>query len=86
MELLLILSAMLSAVTGAFAGVREPEARVHQAEAAVGAKLAAIVVQAQAPRALAMRPANVAPVPRIRALSEDPIPAAAPLYADRLIE
>ena len=42
MELLLILSAMLSAVTGAFSGVRGPEARLHQAEASVGAQLVAV--------------------------------------------
>ena len=44
MELLLILSAMLSAVTGAFSGVGGAEARVPQAEAAVGAQVAAAVV------------------------------------------
>jgi hypothetical protein len=86
MELLLILSAMLSAITGAFSGVREPEARLPQAEAAVGSQLAVAVAEQVAVQALPARPA-AAPVPT----DVPPLPRFAPalsipLYADRLIE
>ena len=86
MELLLILSAMLSAVTGAFSGVRGPEGRVDTAQAAVGAQVAVAAVEQQAPAARAARPAvgrapsDVAPLPAFA------VAPAAPLYADRLIE
>ena len=85
MEFLLILSAMLSAVTGAFSGaVRAPEARLHHA-----------AVQAEAPcvkqvQRVAQLPIPVAnELPRIAAVFAAPafdIEAAIPLYADRLIE
>lgn len=85
MELLLILSAMLSAVTGAFAGVRAPES-LHRTEAAVAAMPAVPAARQAAPRALPVRPA-----PGPRAADVLPLPlfalaAAVPLYADRLIE
>ena len=85
MELLLILSAMLSAVTGAFAGVRAPDARPHHAAA----------IQAEAPcleqvQKIAQLQAPVArEAPRIRAIFLAPrfdLKAAIALYADRLIE
>lgn len=86
MEWLLILSAMLSAITGAFSGVREPEARLPQAEAAVGAQRVAAVAEQAAALVLPIRPAaaafstEVAPLPRFA------LAASIPLYADRLIE
>jgi hypothetical protein len=86
MELLLILSAMLSAVTGAFSGVRGPEARVPHAEAAVGAQLATSIAEEQAPRPAPSRPADEPQATRIEALPTFAVAAAAPLYADRLIE
>jgi hypothetical protein len=83
MEFLLILSAMLSAVTGAFAGVRAPEPRLHHAA----------VVEAQAPcleqvQQVARREAPARDLPRIAAIFAPPSfeIAAIPLYADRLIE
>jgi hypothetical protein len=84
MEFLLILSAMLSAVTGAFAGVRAPEARLHHT-AAVQAE-APCLEQAEQVARLEL-PARGA-VPRIAAIFAPPGFEIAPiaLYADRLIE
>ena len=86
MELLLILSAMLSAVTGAFSGVRGPEARLHQAPAAVGAQLAVAAVEQQAPAITPARPAASPPSTELAPLADFALTPAAPLYADRLIE
>jgi hypothetical protein len=87
MEFLLILSAMLSAVTGAFGGVRAPEARLHletQAEAVQSAAPAAL-----APAAVtAIRVALPAHRPTAAVGATKPLRLATtiPLYADRLIE
>ena len=86
MELLLILSAMLSAVTGAFTGVRAPEAGMDHAQAAVGAQLVVSAVEQQAPRARTVRPADAPASTEVQPLSAFAVAAAAPLYADRLIE
>ena len=86
MELLLILSAMLSVVTGAFAGVRGPEARVHQAEAAVGAQVAVAAVEQQAPLAPALRPPSTELTREVLPLPRFAIAAAIPRVTDRLIE
>jgi hypothetical protein len=84
MELLLILSAMLSAVTGAFTGARAAEPRpFHAAQVQAEAPGAEVAVEAaRLPLALPeARPiaALVAPA------TFDPA-APIPLYADRLIE
>lgn len=86
MEWLLIFSAMLSALTGAFTGAREPEARLQRAEAAVAAEAAVVAVEAQA-----RPPALAAPGLRLPDALVLPLPAfalvvAAPLEAVRLIE
>ena len=86
MELLLILSAMLSAVTGAFTGVCGPEAQVHRAESAVGAQLAASAVQQEAREARTPRPASLPLPTEVEPLPDFAIVAAAPLATDRLIE
>ena len=86
MELLLILSAMLSAVTGAFTGARGPEARLPQAEAAVGAQIAAVVVEQRAAPATTDRPADVPPSTEFPALRDFALAAAIPVYTDRLRE
>jgi hypothetical protein len=85
MNFLLILSAMLSAVTGAFAGGRAPEARPHHIAAAraetpsperiLRAARAQVAVANEAPRA-----ASVFTAPAFD------LPAPIPAYADRLIE
>jgi hypothetical protein len=87
MEFLLVLSALLSAVTGAFTGARPHEARLHHAAStqnvAVAEPSAKVAVPAAriavaAPRIPAGTIAEARPVA--------PPPASAPLYADRLIE
>lgn len=85
MELLLILSAMLSAITGAFSGVRAPDARPLHAAAAQA--------EAPCPDRLVRAVRREAAIPdqgrRIAAVFAAPtfeLPAAIPLYADRLIE
>ena len=86
MELLLILSAMLSAVTGAFTGVRGPEARLHQAEAAVGAQVVVSAVEQQTAAVRPARPAVAAPSTEVLPLPSFAIVPALPLDAVRLIE
>ena len=68
MEWLLILSAMLSAVTGAFTGAHGDEAQVHQAGSAVAVEAAVAAVEAVAPAAAAppavnVQPAGILPLP-----------------------
>ena len=86
MEFLLILSAMLSAVTGAFAGaVRAPEARLHHA-AAVQAESPCVE---QAQQVARREPPAAADLPRIAAIFAPPsfdLATSIPRYADRLIE
>ena len=86
MELLLILAAMLSAVTGAFTGARGPEARVAEPQAAVGAAVAVVAVEQQAARVLPVRPASIVLTTEVPALRVFALVAAMPIYADRLIE
>jgi len=86
MELLLILSAMLSAVTGAFTGVPGLDARIPQAEAAVGAQAVAAVVERRAAPLAADRPADAPPATELPALPGFALAALNPLYAVRLIE
>ena len=86
MELLLILSARLSAVTGAFSGVRGPEARLHQAEAAVGVQIVVSAIEQQAPRARPARPADAPPSTEVAPLPDFAVAPAAPPYVDRPIE
>jgi hypothetical protein len=83
MEFLLILSAMLSAVTGAISGARAPEARLHQAEAVQ----TVAPVRQEAERSVAAVSPTAAPVrPQVHDALPAFAPAAIPLYANRLIE
>lgn len=82
----MILSALLSAVTGAFAGPRPAEARLHQPAAtqsvAVAPSLATVAVPAARPsQAIPEQAAQDAPVPAPPA----PLPSA-PVKTDRLLE
>jgi hypothetical protein len=87
MEFLMILSALLSAVTGVFAGTRPAETRVHQPAAAQSVAAATPSVMVAIPSA---RPAPAIPQSS-RAAAYEPAPRAAPLASapietDRLIE
>ena len=86
MELLLILSAMLSAVTGAFSGTRGPEARIHEAETTVGARLVVVVAEEEAAQAVSSVPEDAAPSTEVRPPRAFALADSIPLYADRLIE
>ena len=85
MNFLLILSAMLSAVTGAFSGARAPEARPqHMAMASAETPCPDRMV-----RAARAQVAVADDAPSVRAIFAAPafdLPAAIPVYADRLIE
>jgi len=86
MNFLLVLSAVLSAVTGAFAGARAPDARLHQEASAQVVSVARASASVAVPAArIAAAPAQAVPV-RIDALPVLAPAASAPLYADRLIE
>jgi hypothetical protein len=86
MEFLMILSALLSAVTGAFAGNRPADARQHQPaptqSVAAAAPVARVAVPAARPvQAIPAQAARILPVPALAA----PL-ASAPVETDRLIE
>lgn len=82
----MILSALLSAVTGAFAGTRPAEVRVHQPAAtqSVAAATPSVTVAVPAFRpvqAIPEQTARTIPVPALAA----PLPSA-PVATDRLLE
>jgi hypothetical protein len=86
MEFLMILSALLSAVTGAFAGPRPVEARLHQPapaqSVAVAVPSATVALPAIRPvQAIPEQAAQAMPAPRPAA----PLPSA-PVETDRLLE
>jgi hypothetical protein len=86
MEFLMILSALLSAVTGAFAGTRPAEARLHQPTAAQSVAMAVPAAEVAVP---ALRPAQAIPArparPVVASAPVAPLPAA-PIETDRLRE
>ena len=86
MEWLLTLFAMLGAVTGAHNDVRGEPAQVHQAEAAAAVQAAVAVAQVAVARAAPAVPALEALPGEVQSPPVQRINAAAPLYADRLIE
>lgn len=86
MEFLLILSAMLSAVTGAFTGARAPEPRLHhQAAQVVAVAEPSAVTAVRAERiAAALLPIDApAALPEFRPFA---LAVPAPLFAVRLLE
>ena len=86
MEWLLTLFAMLSAVSGAFDGVRGGETQLHRAESGSAVQAAAVVAKAAVAVIAPVIPANLAPAARVEPLPSLPLVASIPLYADRLIE
>ena len=86
MEFLLILSAMLSAVTGAFTGARAPEPRLHHQ----AAQVVAVAEPSAEAAVVAERIAAALPALRARAAPAEfrPFALAAPaaLFAVRLLE
>ncbi len=82
----MILSALLSAVTGAFAGTRPAEARLHQPATTQSVAVAAPSATVAVP---ALRPVQAIPVQTVR-IAVVPAPAAAlpsaPVETDRLLE
>ena len=88
MELLLLLSAFLSALTGAISGVRTPEMQVHHASAQ--APVTAIDIQAPRKAVGARVTQSVATLASVARPVSGPIAwfvaASVPLYADRLRE
>ncbi|WP_395612847.1 hypothetical protein [Allosphingosinicella sp.] len=82
----MILSALLSAVTGAFAGGRPAEARLHHPAAAQSVAMAVPTAEVAAP---AIRPAQANPARPARPFAA-PVPVAplpaAPIETDRLRE
>lgn len=86
MEWLLTLFAMLSAFTGGLNGVRGAETQLHAAEAATAVKVVAQVVETAVAPVAPSIPAGVLLSTEEAPLADAPLLAAAPLYADRLIE
>jgi hypothetical protein len=86
MQFLLLLSALLSAVTGAFAGPRAADAPVNQVEAQQEAALVAPLLAENAAAArVAVQPIRRNASPRLPALIEAPAPSA-PLTSVRWLE
>jgi hypothetical protein len=86
MEFLLILSAMLSAVTGAFTGARAPEPRLHHPAAQVAAVAAPCAEAAVVARRSAAALPGIALVAAVFETPRVALAAPAPLFAVRLNE
>jgi hypothetical protein len=88
MEFLLLLSAFLSALTGAISGVRAPEMQIHHASAQT--PVAAIDIQAPRRAVGARVSQSVATLASAAWPASEPVAwfvaASIPLYADRLRE
>lgn len=88
MEFLLLLSAFLSALTGAMSGERAPEMQIHHASART--PVAAIDIQAPRRTVGARVSQSVATLASAARLVSEPaawfVAASVPLYADRLRE
>jgi hypothetical protein len=87
MELLLILSALLSAATGAFTGTRGPEvAPRHEAAVEAVAVTESVAVQAVSKQVGQARVPSGAPAPPARWVADEAPALQVPLETDRLIE
>ncbi|QNE31201.1 hypothetical protein F1C10_04105 [Sphingomonas sp. NBWT7] len=82
MSLLLLLSALLSALTGVGAGARAPDRAQTVAEASIGAVQAATVRRSPAVRPLAVLPTIAAIAPLRAACAIAPV-AVEPIFATR---
>lgn len=86
MSFLLVLSAVLSAVTGAFTGTRAPEPGLHQQAPTQIAAAVESVQQAAVPATRIEAPPPAAPPSEIVRRAIDAVPATALIETDRLIE
>ena len=85
MEFLMILSALLSAVTGAFAGPRPAEVRVHQPAPAQSVAAAVPSVRIAAPAVRPVRAVPARPAALLAPVTSAPL-TSAPIGTDRLLE
>ena len=86
MEFLLILSALLSAVTGAITGVRGPEAGMHQTETAARLQQAPLIAEQQVAVPAEIHPDDAAPSTQAPPVRDFALVQPIPAFRDRPLE